>query len=283
MAGSRDIKNRMKSVQSTHQITKAMEIVSTTKFKKFSGIVEKSKAYSIALKQVLKNISAGVKNETHPLFSGRNEVNNICVILMTSDRGLCGSFNNNTLKNLESLVKNNPGKKVSVITIGKKAYEFSAKRNYPIQSSYTQLTPEIMFDAAKEMSEDIVKYYYENTFDEVYMIYNEYYSPVRYELVTEKIIPIVRVESTENINYIFEPDGETVLSSLLPKYLSSSVYTALLHNTASEHSARKNAMKSATENAEEMIKALNLQYNRERQAAITQEISEIVGGAASMK
>lgn len=281
MAGARDIKNRMKSIQSTHQITKAMEIVSATKFKKFSVLVEKSKPYSKALKQVLENIAAGVKNEPHPLFSGRTEINNIGVIVITSDRGLCGSFNNNTLKSLEILAKNNPGKKVSVITIGRKAREFSVKRNYPIQSNYTQLSPEIMFDAAKEISEDIVKCYYENTFDEVYMIYNEYYSPVRYELVTEKIIPIVRVESTENINYIFEPNGETVLSSLLPKYLESSVYMALLHNTASEHSARKNAMKSATENAEDMIKALNLQYNRERQASITQEISEIVGGAAS--
>ncbi|MGL4534684.1 MAG: ATP synthase F1 subunit gamma [Fusobacteriaceae bacterium] len=283
MAGSKEIKNRIKSVQSTHQITKAMEIVSTTKFKKFSIIVEQSKAYSEAIKDILKNISAGIKSEKHPLFDGKDEVKRIGVVVMTSDRGLCGSFNNAILKKLEALIKENPGKEISIIAVGKKSREYCAKRNYDIKSIYSQLTPEMMFDKAKEISENIVEYYYNGIFDEVYMIYNQYFSAVRYELALERLIPIARVETQENINYIFEPDAETVLSSLLPKYLNVSIYTALLNNTASEHSARKNAMQSATENAEDMIKALKLQYNRERQAVITQEISEIVGGASALK
>lgn len=283
MAGSKEIRNRIKSVQSTHQITKAMEIVSTTKFKKFSKIVEESKVYSNSVKEVLKNISSGVKSEKHPLFDGRENPKKICIIVMTSDRGLCGSFNNNTLKKLEELRKNNPGKEVSVIAVGKKVREYSAKRNYDLKAFYSQLTPELMFDKAKEISENIVEYYYSEIFDEVYMIYNHYESAVKYDLTVERLIPITRVESEENISYIFEPDAETVLSSLLPKYLNIAIYQGLLNNTASEHSARKNAMQSATENAEEMIKALNLQYNRERQAVITQEISEIVGGASALK
>ncbi|MGL4980320.1 MAG: ATP synthase F1 subunit gamma [Fusobacteriaceae bacterium] len=283
MAGSKEIKNRIKSVQSTHQITKAMEIVSTTKFKKFSSIVESSKPYSNSIKEILKNISAGVKNERHELFDGRENPKKVGVIVMTSDRGLCGSFNNNSLKKFEELVRENPGKEFSVIAVGKKSREYCAKRNYDIKSIYSQLTPEIMFEKAKEISENIVEYFYDNIFDEVHVIYNEYFSAVRYDLTVEKLIPITRAEGEENIDYIFEPDAETVLSSLLPKYLNIAVYQALLNNTASEHSARKNAMQNATENAEDMIKALNLQYNRERQSAITQEISEIVGGASALK
>lgn len=283
MAGSKEIRNRIKSVQSTHQITKAMEIVSTTKFKKFSKIVEDSKVYSKSIKEVLKNIASGVKSESHPLFDGRENPKKICVIVMTSDRGLCGSFNNNALKKLEELRRNNPGKEVSVIAIGKKTREYCAKRDYDVKAVYSQLTPEIMFEKAKEISENIVEYYYSELFDEVYLIYNQYESAVVYNLTVEKLIPITRVESEENTSYIFEPDAETVLSSLLPKYLNIVIYQGLLNNTASEHSARKNAMKNATDNAEEMIKSLNLQYNRERQAVITQEISEIVGGASALK
>ncbi|MBP6322956.1 MAG: ATP synthase F1 subunit gamma [Fusobacteriaceae bacterium] len=283
MAGSKEIRNRIKSVQSTHQITKAMEIVSTTKFKKFSKIVEDSKVYSKSIKEVLKNIASGVKSESHPLFDGRENPKRVCVIVMTSDRGLCGSFNNNALKKLEELRRNNPGKEVSVIAIGKKTREYCTKRDYDIKAVYSQLTPEIMFEKAKEISENIVEYYYSELFDEVYLIYNQYESAVVYNLTVEKLIPITRVESEENTSYIFEPDAETVLSSLLPKYLNIVIYQGLLNNTASEHSARKNAMKNATDNAEEMIKSLNLQYNRERQAVITQEISEIVGGASALK
>lgn len=283
MAGSKEIRNRIKSVQSTHQITKAMEIVSTTKFKKFSKIVEDSKVYSKSIKEVLKNISSGIKSESHPLFDGRENPKRICVIVMTSDRGLCGSFNNNALKKLEEIKANNPGKEVSVIAIGKKTREYCAKRDYDVKAVYSQLTPEIMFDKAKEISENIVEYYYSELFDEVYLIYNQYESAVQYNLTVEQLIPITRVESEDNTSYIFEPDAETVLSSLLPKYLNIVIYQGLLNNTASEHSARKNAMKNATDNAEEMIKALNLQYNRERQAVITQEISEIVGGASALK
>lgn len=283
MAGSKEIKNRIKSVQSTHQITKAMEIVSTTKFKKFSNIVEQSRAYSSAIKDILKNIATGVKGEKHPLFDGKSEVKRVGVIVMTSDRGLCGSFNNATLKKLESLIKENPGKEISVIAVGKKSREYCAKRNYDIKSIYSQLTPETMFEKAKEISENIVEYYYNDIFDEVYMIYNQYVSAVRYDLTVDKVIPIARVESEENVDYIFEPSADTVLTALLPKYLNIVVYQALLNNTASEHSARKNAMSNATENAEEMIKDLQLKYNRERQAAITQEISEIVGGASAQK
>lgn len=281
MAGARDIKNRIKSVQSTHQITKAMEIVSTTKFKRFSTIVAQARPYAESIHNVLGNIAAGVKSERHPLFDGRDEVKKICIIVMTSDRGLCGSFNNATLKEMEALIRNNPGKEVSIIAVGKKAREYCVKRNYDVKAEYVQLVPEVMYDKAREISENIVEYYNNGIFDEVYVIFNKFISALSTELRTKKLIPIERVEAKENTSYIFEPSAEEILSALLPKYLNIEIYQAILENTASEHSSRKNAMKSATDNADEMMKNLTLQYNRERQAAITQEISEIVGGAAA--
>jgi len=282
MAGGKELKGRIKSVQSTHQITKAMEIVSSTKFKRFSAMVNQSKPYSESMDDVLKNIAAGIKSEKHPLFDGKKDVKKIGVIVMTSDRGLCGGFNNATLKKMEVLIAENPDKEVSIIGVGKKARDYCNKRNYDLKAEYIQLIPETMFEKAKEISENIVEYFYEDIFDEVYMIYNEFISAMQTELIVKKVLPIERVEAQENTTYIFEPSVEGILSSLLPKYLNIRIYQAILENTASEHSARKNAMKNATDNAEEMIADLNLQYNRERQAAVTQEISEIVSGAAAL-
>lgn len=283
MAGTREIKSRIKSVQSTHQITKAMEVVSTTKFKKLSAQVLKSRAYSDSIDEILKNISSGIKAERHPLFDGRKEVKRIGVIIMTSDRGLCGSFNANTMRKFEEIKEKNSGKDVSVIALGKKGRDYCLKRNYSVKAEYIQIIPEVIFEKAKEISENIVEYYNAELFDEVYIIYNKFISALRSDLLVKKVIPIERVDSESNIPYIFEPDVETVLSDLLPKYLNIELYQAMLDNMASEHSARKNSMKNANDNAEEMLKELNLQYNRERQAAITQEISEIVGGASALK
>ena len=183
MAGAKEIKSRIKSVQSTHQITKAMEIVSTTKFKRFSALVTKSRPYAESIHNILSNIAAGVKSEKHPLFDGREEVRKIGVIVMTSDRGLCGGFNNNTLREMEKIMRNNSGKEVSVIAIGRKGREYCSKRKYDLKASYIQLIPETMGDKAKEISENIVEYYYNGIFDEVYMIYNKFVSALRSDLL----------------------------------------------------------------------------------------------------
>ncbi len=282
MAGSKEIKNRITSVKSTHQITKAMEIVSSTKFKRFSTLVNQSKPYSKSMEGILANIAAGIKNEKHPLFDGRDEVKKVGIIVMASDRGLCGGFNNQTMKEMEKLMAANAGKDISIIAIGKKARDYCKKKDYDLKAEYVQLIPETMFEKAKEISENIVEYFYEGIFDEVHLIYNEFISALSTEIVSKKILPVAKVETEENKTYIFEPSVEGILTSLLPKYLNIQLYQAILENTASEHSARKNAMKNATDNADEMIKDLTLQYNRERQAAITQELSEIVSGAAAL-
>ncbi len=282
MAGSKEIKNRISSVKSTHQITKAMEIVSSTKFKRFSTLVNQSKPYSKSMSEILGNIAAGIENEKHPLFDGRDEVKKVGIIVMASDRGLCGGFNNQTMKEMEKLMAENHGKEISVIALGKKARDYCKKKNYDLKAEYVQLIPETMFEKAKEISENIVEYFNEEIFDEVYVIYNEFISALVTQLVTKRILPVEKVKAETKKPYIFEPSVENILSSLLPKYLNIQLYQAILDNTASEHSARKNAMKNATDNAEDMIKDLTLQYNRERQAAITQELSEIVSGAAAL-
>lgn len=282
MAGTKEIKTRIKSIQSTRQITKAMEIVSTTKFKKFSKLVADSKPYEDSMKRILANISGSIKSERHPLFDGRVKVEKIAIIVVTSDRGLCGSFNSATLKELEKLIAVNKGKKINIISLGRKSRDYSIKRNYRLNDTYVKIEADQIADISKDISFKVVEKYEKNEYDEVYMIYNKFVSALRYDLTCERIIPMERVQTDKNEEYIFEPDTETILASLLPRYLNVQIYQAILHNTASEYSARKNAMSNATENADEMLQNLNLKYNRNRQSTITQEITEIVGGASAL-
>ena len=278
MASSKKIKTRIKSIQSTHQITKAMEIVSTTKFRRYSLLAKESQAFSDSIQ----NISMGVKAEKHPLFDGRERVRNIGVIVVTSDRGLCGSFNSSTLKELEKFRKKHDDQHIFIIPVGKKGRDYCEKRGYNVIQDYVGVDNYNMLTITEEISKVIVDRYQEEKLDEVYIIYNKFISALRSDLTLSKVIPITRLEGEENRGYIFEPSAEEVLSSLLPRYIGVTVYQAVLNNTASEHSARKNAMKNANENAEDMIRQLDLKYNRERQAAITQEITEIVGGAEAL-
>ena len=279
MASSKKIKTRIKSIQSTHQITKAMEIVSTTKFRRYSLLAKESQAFSDSIQKILTNISMGVKAEKHPLFDGRERVRNIGVIVVTSDRGLCGSFNSSTL---EKFRKKHDDQHIFIIPVGKKGRDYCEKRGYNVIQDYVGVDNYNMLTITEEISKVIVDRYQEEKLDEVYIIYNKFISALRSDLTLSKVIPITRLEGEENRGYIFEPSAEEVLSSLLPRYIGVTVYQAVLNNTASEHSARKNAMKNANENAEDMIRQLDLKYNRERQAAITQEITEIVGGAEAL-
>lgn len=282
MPGMKEIKSRIKSVQSTRQITNAMEIVSTTKFKKYSKLVSESRPYEESMRNILAHIATGVKYEKHPLFDGRKEVKSIAILVMTSDRGLCGSFNSSTLKELEKLVKKLKNKNITIIPFGRKAIDFISKKKYNFSESFSKISPEEMNGIAGDISIEIVNKYNNHIYDEVYVIYNKFISALRYDLTCERIIPIARMEAEINSEYIFEPNTEYILSALLPRFINLEVYQAILNNAASEHSARKNSMGSATDNADEMIKTLNIKYNRNRQSAITQEITEIVGGASAL-
>lgn len=281
----KQIKERINSIKNSRQITNAMNIVSSTKFKKYQVLTLKSRAYSSALDEAFENIVAGVAGKNHILFDGKKQQKRVGIIIMTSDRGLCGSFNINALKKMETCIKqfNKEGKKVSVISIGKKARDYCNERNIVVDSEYVQLIPQTMFEKAKIISEDVVNYYLTDRYDEVYLIYSKFVSVIEYNLHFEKLLPFEKKTNEKKVDYIFEPTEEDVLVEFIPKMLNIKLYQALLETTASEHSARMTAMKNASENADELIKKLTLEFNRIRQAKITQEITEIVGGSAALK
>ncbi len=281
----KEIKERIDSVKNTSQITNAMNIVSSTKFKRFQVLTLKSRSYARAVNEAFDNLVASLTGNKFVIFDGKPEVKRVGIIVMTSDRGLCGSFNSNTFRRLESMKKEfqKEGKEVSVITIGRKAKEYCKNRDINVDSEYTQMIPETMFETGKKISEDVVQFYLNDFYDEVYMIYSKFVSAIEYNIQVEKLLPIEKKEGLPTKEYIFEPSEEEVLNSFVPQVLNIKLYQSLLENSASEHSDRMSAMKQANDNASEMIKNLEVQYNRERQGQITQELTEIISGSSSVQ
>lgn len=284
-ANMKEIKERIDSVKNTSQITNAMNIVSSTKFKKFQILTLKSRSYAQALDIAFDNLVAGLKGNKFVIFDGKTQVKKVGIIVMTSDRGLCGSFNSNTHRKLEEMRKKfqKENKEISVITIGKKAKDYCKTRNIDVDSEYTQMIPETMFEKAKKISEDVVQFYLDDYYDEVYLIYSKFVSAVEYNIQTEKLLPIEKKEGLPTKEYMFDPSEDEVLNAFIPQVLNIKLYQALLENSVSEHSARMSAMKQANDNAADMIKKLEVQYNRERQGLITQELTEIIGGSSGVQ
>lgn len=285
-ANMKEIKSRIESIKSTSQITNAMNVVSSTKFKKFQTLTLNTRNYSDAIEKTLANVAGSLKSVHHVLFDGKKEVKRVGVIMMSSDRGLCGSFNSSTFKELEKLISSYDDQKdvkVSVIAVGRKSRDYCKRRKINVDAEYIQLIPETMFQKAKGISENIAEFYLSNIYDEVYIIYSKFISAIEYDLRVEKLLPIQRRKAVTNEEYIFDPSIEQVLRSLLPKSLNIKLYQALLENTASEHSARMTAMQSASDNAKDILDKLTLDYNRVRQSIITQEITEIIGGSNALK
>lgn len=284
-ANIKEIKERIDSVKNTSQITNAMNIVSSTKFKRFQVLTLKSRNYARAVNEAFDNLVASLTGNKFVIFDGKTEVKRVGIIVMTSDRGLCGSFNSNTFRRLESMKKEfqKEGKDVSVITIGRKAKEYCKNRDINVDSEYTQMIPETMFETGKKISEDVVQFYLNDFYDEVYMIYSKFISAVEYNIQVEKLLPIEKKEGLPTKEYVFEPSEEEVLNSFVPQVLNIKLYQSLLENSASEHSARMSAMKQANDNASEMIRNLEVQYNRERQGKITQELTEIISGSLGVQ
>ena len=284
-ANMKEIKERIDSVKNTSQITNAMNIVSSTKFKRFQVLTLKSRSYARAVDEAFDNLVASLTGNKFVIFDGKSEVRRVGIIVMTSDRGLCGSFNSNTFRRLESMRKQfeKEGKEVSVVTIGRKAKEYCKNRNINVDSEYTQMIPETMFETGKKISEDVVQFYLNDFYDEVYMIYSKFVSAIEYNIQIEKLLPIEKKEGLPTKEYIFDPSEEEVLNSFVPQVLNIKLYQSLLENSASEHSARMSAMKQANDNASEMIRNLEVQYNRERQGQITQELTEIISGSLGVQ
>ncbi|WP_456082699.1 ATP synthase F1 subunit gamma [Leptotrichia sp.] len=284
-ANMKEIKERIDSIKNTSQITNAMNIVSSTKFKKFQVLTLKSRKYAEAIDLAFDNLVASLKGNRFVIFDGKREVKKVGIVVMTSDRGLCGSFNSVTLRKLDEMIKKfkKEGKEVSVVTIGKKAKDYCKNREIQVDSEYVQLIPETMFEKGKKISEDITQFYLNDFYDEVYLIYSKFVSAIEYNIQIEKLLPIEKKENLPTKEYVFEPSEDQVLTAFIPKVLNIKLYQSLLENSASEHSARMSAMKQANDNAADMVKRLTVDYNRERQTMITQELTEIVSGSQALK
>ncbi len=280
MPSIKEVKNRIGSVQSTQQLTKAMKMVAAAKLKKAQDKVIQLRPYSLKLNEILSNLSGSVSNE---LFNER-KVNNLLIVLISSDKGLCGSFNSSLFKEFNSYINSVDGIiKISVLPIGKKAYDFFKKLNYNLILEYWEVLNGFNYEKSSELSNFIMTSFLDNKFDKVKIIYNEFKNVAVQKTVTESYLPVQQKDSNGlSNNYIFEPDKNKIIDNLIPQTLKTQLLKAVLESNASEQGSRMTAMSQATDNAGELLKELKLTYNRTRQAAITKEILEIVGGAEAL-
>lgn len=288
MANLKEIRNRISSVGSTMQITSAMKMVSAAKLKRAQDAITAMRPYSEKLTELLQNLSATLEGEVGGKYSEQREVNKVLIVAITSNRGLAGAFNSNVIKEARHLVANTfAGKKVEFLTIGKKGNDI-LKKNNPILENNNGIFDELSFDASSEIAEKLMEFYSEGKYDKIMLVYNSFRNAATQVVISEQFLPIKPIENTDSeasvsdTFYIFEPSKEEIVEALIPKSLKTQLFKALRDSVASEHGARMTAMHKATDNATELRDALKLQYNKARQASITNEILEIVGGAEAL-
>jgi F-type H+-transporting ATPase subunit gamma len=289
MANLKEVKERINSVSSTQQITKAMKMVAAAKLRKAQDKITQMRPYSQKLTAILNNISSGSESNMEIVYAQDREVRNVLIIPITSDKGLCGAFNSNVLKaTVVDMDTHFAGKNITVLPLGKKAYEFFSKRGYQVIADYYQVFSDVSFDNVKDAAEYVMKAFEDEVYDQVVMVYNEFKNVATQVVQVEQFLPIQKAEVGENLgvadtDYIVEPSQAYIIEELVPNSLKIQFYKAVLDSNASEHGARMTAMDKATENAGELLKELKLVYNRTRQAAITNEILEIVAGAEALE
>ncbi len=292
MASLQDIKRRIVSVKNTRQITKAMKMVAAAKFRRAQMKMAEARPYSLKMAEVLNAVAAGVDKESHPLLAKR-EVKNVEVVLISGDRGLCSSFNTNALKAADKLIRQlkSDGCSVSVCAIGRKSKAHFKRGGIEPLAAWEGLSGgKVDYASAAVIAREIIKTYEDGSMDEVYVVYNEFRSVLIQEVVTKKLLPfetnadeIAADKADDAPVFIFEPSVDLILGRLLPKYIEVQIYQALLESQASEEAARMNAMENATQAANDMIETLTLDYNKARQASITAELMDIIGGAEAVK
>lgn len=285
MANLKEIRSRITSVGSTMQITNAMKMVSAAKLKKAQDAIIQMRPYANKLRELMDNVSASMDEEVGGDFTEKREVRNVLIIAVTSNRGLAGAFNSNVIKEVVRLAKEDyKGKNVSYLTIGKKANDI-VKKEHTVYKNESHLWDDFNFKNASDIADNVMEAFKNKEFDEVRLVYNHFKNAANQDVLNEAFLPIsidTNQEVETSVDYIFEPNKVEILMELIPKTLKTQLYKALLDSNASEHGARMTAMHKATDNAAELEKALKLQYNKARQAAITNEILEIVGGADAL-
>lgn len=287
MAILRDIKRRINSTKSTSKITRAMKMVSAAKLRRAQESMFALRPYSDKMRELLIAVVQTGGVDTHPLLKRRPR-KTVEVLILTSDKGLCGAFTSNVIREglnfIGSLKKE--GFEVSISTIGRKAREYFSRRNITLRQVWIGFSGKITFSSAQEVARDLIENYINENIDEVFLVYNEFKSVMTQRVTKMKILPIGEVgheEESEEKDFLFEPSEKEIFLQLLPKGLEIQVYRSMLESQASEEAARMTAMGNATKNAEEMIEKLTLEYNKARQASITKELMDIVGGAEALK
>jgi F-type H+-transporting ATPase subunit gamma len=284
MANLKEIRNRISSVSSTMQITSAMKMVSAAKLKKAQDAITAMRPYAEKLTTLLQDLSASLEGDVAGKFSQERPVNNVLVVVITSNRGLCGAFNSNVLKETKILVQQKyAGKKVDFLTIGKKGNDILRKTDTVIKND-SSIFDNLTYDNTAQIADHLMELFAEGKYDRIELVYNQFKNAATQIVMKEQFLPIVaqKTETQATTDYIFEPSKEEIVLELIPKMLKTQLYKAVRDSFAAEHGARMTAMHKATDNATDLRNQLKLTYNKARQAAITNEILEIVGGAEAL-
>ena len=285
MANLKEIRNRITSIGSTMQITSAMKMVSAAKLKKAQDAITAMRPYANKLTELLQNLSATLDGEVGGAFTQSRKVEKVLLVVISSNRGLCGGFNSNIVKETTKIIQNKySDKDVSLLTIGKKADDI-LRKTFPVIENNNAIFDKLTFDNVADIAEKLMQFYVEGKFDKIELVYNKFKNAATQIITNEAYLPIVQEKGDGNNavkDYIFEPSKEEIIEALIPKSLKTQLYKALRDSFAAEHGARMTAMHKATDNASELRDELLLQYNKARQAAITNEILEIVGGAEAL-
>lgn len=290
MPSLRETKNRIKSVKNTEKITKAMKMVAASKLRRAQEAVVRPRAFAKKLLQLMSALAQRVQvanQASHPLLSDRPHKKNVMVLALTSDRGLCGALNSSVTRMTQRFIFDHEEQfeNIEIASIGKKGFESLSRLGFTINKRYFPKDKVYDFALAKSIAEEMCEKFLRHEIDAVYLIYNEFKSAITQEVVVEQLLPVVRLPVDEKnlpVDYIYEPDQEKLLDALVPRHFATRLYQSFLESFASEQGARMTAMDNATRNAKEMTEKLTLQYNRARQAAITKELMEIIGGAEAL-
>ena len=294
MASLRETRKKIKTVKSTQQITKAMKMVSAARLRQAQARILQARPFAIKMREMLTDLAGRVITDEsadapallpHPLFK-KNDSKKAGLLLVTSDKGLCGSFNTNLIKKAAEFISHDPGQEVHFYIVGRKGRDFFKRSGFDLKGEYVQIINTLSYKHAEIIGEDLMNAYVNEGMSEVTVIYNEFKSVVQQKLTAERLLPIERPAKISNEiegDFIYEPKREELLAALMPRYVKSQVYRILMESCAAELGARMAAMDSASKNAKELIELLTLRLNRSRQAIITREIAELVGGAEALK
>src|SRR5512145_810664 len=288
MANIRAIRKRISSVKSSQQITKAMKMVSAAKLKRAQDAIVAARPYARKMREVVQGLAARAGQDAHPLLAAR-EAKKLAILVVTSDRGLCGGFNANLLRAVNRYVAEKRGayEEIAIFAVGRKARDFFRRRRIPVRKEYVNVLGSLSYMHAEQMSHDLIGGFLAEEFDAVVVAFNEFRSAISQTPRFEPLFPIAlegkEADKGALVDYLYEPSQKEILATLLPKYVETQIFRVLLESVAGEHGARMSAMDSATNNAVDMIASLTLQMNRARQATITKELMQIIGGAEALK